>query len=65
MMGVWFLASSVGNLIAGLVGGRVDPEKLGQTPILFIITTAALFVAGVILAVLTPLIKRLIPPEAA
>ena len=25
MMGVWFLAASVGNLIAGLVGGSVDP----------------------------------------
>src|SRR5882672_10177355 len=30
MMGIWFLATSVGNLIAGLVGGNVDPEKLEQ-----------------------------------
>ena len=28
MMGVWFLAASLGNLIAGIVGGNVDPEKL-------------------------------------
>src|SRR5215475_9405402 len=28
MMGVWFLAASLGNLIAGIVGGDVDPEKL-------------------------------------
>jgi proton-dependent oligopeptide transporter, POT family len=65
MMGIWFLASSVGNLIAGLVGGRVDPEKLEQTPILFIGTTVALVVAGLILAALTPFVKKLIPREAA
>src|SRR5205085_595372 len=28
MMGVWFMATALGNLIAGLVGGKVDPEKL-------------------------------------
>jgi len=65
MMGIWFLASSVGNLIAGLVGGSVDPEKLEQTPKLFIGTTAALLAAALILAVLTPFIKKLIPQEAA
>jgi POT family proton-dependent oligopeptide transporter len=65
MMGIWFLASSVGNLIAGLVGGSVDPEKLEQTPVLFIGTTIALTIAGIILAVLTPFIKKLIPREAS
>ena len=25
MMGVWFLATAMGNLIAGFVGGKVDP----------------------------------------
>ena len=64
MMGVWFLASSVGNLIAGLVGGKVDPEKLDQMPKLFIGTTIALVAAGVLLLLLTPLIKKLIPAEA-
>jgi POT family proton-dependent oligopeptide transporter len=63
MMGIWFLATSVGNLIAGLVGGSVDPEKLEQTPMVFIGTTIALIAAAVLLAVLTPLIKKLIPDE--
>jgi POT family proton-dependent oligopeptide transporter len=63
MMGIWFLASAVGNLIAGLVGGNVDPEKLDQMPKLFIGTTMALVVAGIVLAALTPFIKRLIPNE--
>ena len=52
MMGIWFLASSVGNLIAGLVGGHVDPEKLEQMPQLFTATTITLVVAGIILAIL-------------
>jgi POT family proton-dependent oligopeptide transporter len=63
MMGIWFLATSVGNLIAGLVGGSVDPEKLEQTPVVFIGTTIALIAAAVLLGLLTPLIKKLIPDE--
>jgi POT family proton-dependent oligopeptide transporter len=63
MMGIWFLATSVGNLIAGLVGGSVDPEKLEQTPKLFIGTTVALIAAAILLAVLSPFIKKLIPDE--
>ena len=63
MMGIWFLATSVGNLIAGLVGGNVDPEKLEKMPMLFIGTTAALVGAAILLAILTPFIKKLIPDE--
>jgi len=63
MMGIWFLATSVGNLIAGLVGGNVDPEKLDQMPVLFIGTTVALVAAAILLAALSPFIKKLIPNE--
>jgi POT family proton-dependent oligopeptide transporter len=63
MMGIWFLATSVGNLIAGLVGGNVDPEKLEQMPMVFIGTTIALIAAAVLLGILTPFIKKLIPDE--
>ena len=63
MMGIWFLATSVGNLIAGLVGGSVDPEKLEQTPKLFIGTTIALVAAAILLGIMTPFIKKLIPNE--
>ncbi|HEX6040145.1 peptide MFS transporter [Longimicrobium sp.] len=52
MMGIWFLASSVGTLIGGLVGGHVDPEKLDQMPRLFTTTTLSLVVAAVVLALL-------------
>ena len=63
MMGIWFLATSVGNLIAGLVGGHVDPEKLEQVPQVFIGTTIALAAAGILLALISPFIRKLIPSE--
>ncbi|CAN5425864.1 peptide MFS transporter [soil metagenome] len=59
MMGIWFLAASVGNLIAGLVGGSVDPEKLEQTPKLFTWTTVALVVSAVILGLLAIPISKM------
>ena len=58
MMGIWFLASAVGNLIGGLVGGHVDPEKLEQMPQLFIYTAGALLAAALLLGALTPVIKK-------
>lgn len=59
MMGIWFLASAVGNLIGGLVGGNVDPEKLEQMPQLFTVTTASLVIAAIILALLAIPIRRM------
>ena len=59
MMGIWFLATSVGNLIAGLVGGNVDPEKLEQMPKLFTGTAGALAIAAVVLALLVIPIRRM------
>jgi len=59
MMGIWFLASAVGNLIAGLVGGHVDPEKLDQTPTLFMWTAIALFVSAAILGAMILPIRRM------
>jgi len=63
MMGIWFLATAVGNLIAGLVGGNVDPEKLDQMPGLFIGTAGALIGAAVVLGALTPFIKKIMPQD--
>jgi POT family proton-dependent oligopeptide transporter len=59
MMGIWFLAASVGNLIAGLVGGSVDPNKLQQTPALFTWTTIALVASAVVLGILIIPIRRM------
>jgi POT family proton-dependent oligopeptide transporter len=59
MMGIWFLASAVGNLIGGLVGGNVDPEKLEQMPQLFTVTSLFLFGATVVLGALIVPIRRM------
>ena len=59
MMGVWFMAAALGNLLAGLVGGRVDPENLPQIPALFQRTAMSLFVAAAILGLLVVPIRRM------
>ncbi|HKG95071.1 MAG TPA: peptide MFS transporter [Gemmatimonadaceae bacterium] len=59
MMGIWFTASALGNLIGGLVGGHVDPEKLDQMPVLFTRTTVYLVAASVVLALLSIPIRRM------
>ncbi len=59
MMGVWFLASSLGNLVAGLVGGNVDPEQLDQAPMLFTWTAVALFASAAICGMLVVPIRRM------
>lgn len=64
MMGIWFTASALGNLIGGLVGGHVDPEKLEQMPQLFTATTIYLFVAAGILLLLVVPIRRMMAGTA-
>ncbi|MFL5483961.1 MAG: peptide MFS transporter [Gemmatimonadaceae bacterium] len=59
MMGVWFMASAIGNLIAGLVGGKVDPEKLDQMPLLFRQTSISLFIAAVVCGLLVFAVRRM------
>ena len=65
MMGIWFLASAVGNLIGGLVGGHVDPEKLEQMPKLFLVTAASLMGAAAVLGLMVPIVRRFLTPAAA
>jgi POT family proton-dependent oligopeptide transporter len=56
MMGVWFLATSVGNFIAGRLAGFYE-----QMPLPTLFTTIALvgIVAGLLLLLLSPSIKRM------
>jgi len=49
----------VGTVVAGLVGGHVDPTKLEQTPQVFTATTIALVVATVILGLMIVPIRRM------
>src|SRR5512141_961687 len=59
MMGIWFLASALGNLIGGRVGGHVDPEKLEQMPQLFTTTTMSLMIAAAVIALLIIPIRKM------
>lgn len=56
MMGVWFLAASVGNFIAGRLSGFYEAMPL---PSLFGSVAAFAIVAGVLMFLLVPWMKRL------
>ena len=58
-MGAWFTSLALGNLIAGLVGGNVDPEKLAEMPLLFQRTAISLFVAAGVLMMLVVPVRRM------
>ncbi|MBM4193036.1 MAG: peptide MFS transporter [Gemmatimonadetes bacterium] len=59
MMGVWFMATALGNLIAGLVGGHIDPERLELMPQLFSRTAMSLFIMTAVFAVLIVPIRKM------
>ena len=56
MMGVWFLATSVGNFMAGRISGFYESMPL---PTLFTTVAAFGIVAGIIMLLLSPPIKRM------
>lgn len=60
-MGVWFLATSLGNLMAGMFAGGMSTANVGGMPAQFL--QVALFAggAGLLLLLLSPLIRRLMP----
>lgn len=64
MMGVWFMADALGNLIAGLVGGHVNPANLREMPLLFHRTAVSLFIAAAVCAVLVIPIRRMMQDRA-
>lgn len=59
MMGVWFLASSFGSKLAGYLSGFFVSDNPGQLVRLYGGIAAGLLVATVVLALMTPTIKRL------
>ncbi|MEC7906989.1 MAG: peptide MFS transporter [Verrucomicrobiota bacterium] len=60
MMGIWFLATSLGNLIAGLLAGRFNPETLNEMPGLFMQIVVMSVGSGVLLLLFVKPIKKLI-----
>ncbi|MCM5705158.1 peptide MFS transporter [Larsenimonas salina] len=58
VMGLWFTASALGNLVAGLIGGHVNPEEITQLPELFGRCALALILCAAALMLLVPVVKR-------
>jgi POT family proton-dependent oligopeptide transporter len=56
MMGVWFIAAALGNLIAGLVAGRL--EQLAPAELFWNVALIA-GVVGVSAVVVSPVMRRL------
>jgi len=59
MMGVWFFSVAFGNLIAGLVAGRFDPENVQQLPDLIKMIVLFTVGAGLLMLLLTRPLKKL------
>lgn len=60
MLGVWFLSISIGNKIGGIIAGNFDEKADGMLVKLFGGVALATILAAVILAVITPYIRKLI-----
>src|SRR5690606_41223984 len=59
MMGVWFLAMSLGNLIAGQIAGDFDPNDLRAYPGQYMQIVLTAGGTGLILLLFTKPIKKL------
>ncbi len=53
MMGVFVLTYSIGNVIAGLLAGNLDPERLDQMPNVFIQISLFSIAIGIVVLLLT------------
>lgn len=60
VMGLWFTASALGNLIAGLIGGQVSLDTVNDLPNLFLRCAVALLIGGLVLWALKKPILKLI-----
>ena len=60
MMGIWFLGMALGNLIAGLMAGRFNPESLEDMPGLYMQITSIAVISGILMIILAIPLKRLI-----
>lgn len=59
MMGVWFLAASLGNLLAGLLAGQVTGTNASGMPAQFLQVTVITGLAGLVLMASARAVRRL------
>jgi len=60
VMGVWFLATAIGNNLAGQFSGEIDPNNLETMPALYTHLFWWGAIGGAVMLAITPWIKRLI-----
>ena len=61
MMGAWFLATSLGNLIAGRLAGEFKTDELGRMPMQFLqMVILPMSVALVLIALAMPIRKMMV-----
>jgi POT family proton-dependent oligopeptide transporter len=58
MMGIWFLATALGNLIAGLVAGEFKADAVERMPLMYVQVTILPAIAAVALIILAGPIRR-------
>ena len=61
MMGLWFLATALGNLIAGLLAGAFSSEAVQHWPVMYLKITLLPVAAGLLLMVFSRLLRGLAP----
>jgi POT family proton-dependent oligopeptide transporter len=59
MMGMWFMCSGLGNVLAGLIAGRFSDDAIDQMPTLYLQIVLITVGAGVLLLLLSRPLKRL------
>jgi POT family proton-dependent oligopeptide transporter len=59
MMGVWFLSISIGDFVAGIMGGAFNEKAEGALVKLFGTVAVITIIAAAVLAALTPFIKKM------
>ena len=56
-MGIWFMGAALGNLFAGLIGGKFESLPL---PDLFFSVAMVVIISGLLFAIFSKPIKKLI-----
>jgi POT family proton-dependent oligopeptide transporter len=58
MMGIWFVATALGNLFAGLFAGNFNPENVQEMPNLFLSIVSISAGAGIVFILISPFTKK-------
>ncbi|TKX28674.1 MFS transporter [Campylobacter sp. MIT 12-5580] len=63
VMGLWFVTSALGNIVAGLIGGGVRADEIENLPTLFFQCALALFIIALVLFIVKKPIYAMLKKE--